>query len=99
MSDVKRPDETIPGGKYLNATEDRYVDANGRDLGPVEDEDADEPLSDVERAADDGEGHGELIDPSAEVAAENENEVTVEADPDPDPEKPAKRTRAPKADD
>lgn len=30
-----KPDETIPGGKYLNATQDRWEDANGKDLGPV----------------------------------------------------------------
>lgn len=28
-------DETIPGGRYLNATEDRWIDANGVDLGLV----------------------------------------------------------------
>ena len=97
MSDVKRPDETIPGGKYLNATEDRYVDANGRDLGPVEDEDADEPLPDVELAADHRDREGDLIDPSEEEAVDEGDENEGEAEPDAG--KPAKRTRAPKADD
>jgi hypothetical protein len=46
MSDAKRPDETIPGGKYLNATQDRYVDAWGKDLGPVEEADGVDLLTD-----------------------------------------------------
>jgi hypothetical protein len=31
----ERPDETIPGGRYFSPDETRFVDANGKDLGPV----------------------------------------------------------------
>jgi hypothetical protein len=33
MADEKKLDETVPGGKYIVG--DRYVDASGKDLGPV----------------------------------------------------------------
>lgn len=33
MSAEKKIDETVPGGKYIVG--DRYVNANGDDLGPV----------------------------------------------------------------
>jgi len=47
---VQKPDETIPGGRYLNATQDRWIDCWGADLGPVACTDCDCP--DGECAAD-----------------------------------------------
>lgn len=40
---VQKPDETIPGGRYLNAAQDRWIDCWGADLGPVTCTDCDCP--------------------------------------------------------
>ncbi len=52
MTGPKRLDETIPGGRYLNQDETRWIDANGKDLGPVDRGDAEaEPKKPAAKAA------------------------------------------------
>jgi hypothetical protein len=48
----ERLDETIPGGKYLSPDGKRFVDANGNDIGAVNEQANAEPdKADVKPAA------------------------------------------------
>lgn len=92
MSEAKRLDQTEPGGKYLNVTQDRWIDANGKDLGPVE------PVGDPSEAEIDETSTEDLElggDEAAIDAGANESDG---AEPnEPEAEKPTKRPRSPKA--
>lgn len=97
MSESKMADETIPGGKYLNAAQDRYEDAWGNDLGPVADEsgvETDEVDSPVEEADDSSQGEGDQGETESESDPTPPEPETPAA---PDQADPAKATRSKKA--
>ncbi len=48
---IERPDETIPGGRYLSPDGKRFVDANGEDIGPVKEQAKPEPDKAAEQSA------------------------------------------------